>query len=306
MKKQHFAIEEENLRREWEENMVFQKSVEKNPQDNEYVFFDGPPFANGLPHYGHLLTGFIKDIYARYHTMKGERVERRFGWDCHGLPAEMGVEKTLTAEKQEIKDENGNKKAFSGGKQDIKHLGETDFEGIEKFNGLCRKDVMKYTNEWKDYVKRQGRWVEFDGSYKTMDLPYMESVIWAFSELYKKGLIYEDYRVMPYSWRCQTPVSNFETKMDNAYRQHESKSVYLKIMLKNVPAFIQKTFPSCKNAYMLVWTTTPWTLPSNLAVAVNPDIKYSAFECDGDVYICADAQKEKMRAMLGLNKDKIV
>ena len=307
--KTHFALNEEKQQENWRENNTFNKSIEKNKDNKEYVFFDGPPFANGLPHYGHLLTGFIKDIYARYHTMKGEKVERRFGWDCHGLPAEMGVEKTLTKDEVKIIDEDGKKKKFSGGKQDIKHLkpdtkrSQIDgFDGIEEFNKLCREDVQKYTKEWKEYVMKQGRWVDFDGGYRTMETPYMESVMWAFSELYKKGLIYEDYRVMPYSWKCQTPVSNFETKMDNAYRQHESKSVFLKFKLKNIPDFIQKTFPDCKNCYMLAWTTTPWTLPSNLALAVKGDIDYCAFEKDGNIYICADSLKNKAKKTLESHK----
>jgi len=307
MERTHFAKKEEEIREEWSKENTFQNSILKNNNNKEYVFFDGPPFANGLPHYGHLLTGFIKDIYARYHTMKGEKVERRFGWDCHGLPAEMGVEKTLTKNEVEIIDENGNKKKFSGGKQDIKHLKQDSkksqidgFDGIEEFNKLCREDVQKYTSEWKEYVVKQGRWVDFDGGYKTMETPYMESVMWAFSELYKKGLIYEDYRVMPYSWKCQTPVSNFETKMDNAYRQHESKSVYLKFKLKKIPNFIQKTFPNCQNCYMLAWTTTPWTLPSNLALAINSKIEYTAFEKDNNVYICACNLKDKIRKIMGL------
>ena len=308
-----FAKIEDDFRKKWQEERTFNKSVENRNKDNEYVFFDWPPFANGLPHYGHLLTGFIKDIYARYHTMKGKKVERRFGWDCHGLPAEMGVEKTLTKNEVEIIDENGKKKKFTGGKQDIKNLKKNTnrsfvegFNGIEEFNTLCRADVQKYTDEWKEYVNKQGRWVDFDGGYKTMETPYMESVMWAFSELYKKGLIYEDYRVMPYSWKCQTPVSNFETKMDNAYRQHESKSVYLKFRLKKIPDFIQKTFPDCKNCYLLAWTTTPWTLPSNLALAINGKVDYCAFEKDNDIYICANELKDKVRKLLLLNsKEKI-
>ncbi len=305
MEKTNFAKIEDKLRKQWNDEKTFSLSVKNRDKDNEYVFFDGPPFANGLPHYGHLLTGFIKDIYARYHTIKKQKVERRFGWDCHGLPAEMGVEKTLTANKKKIIDSDGKSKEFSGGKQDIKHLSPNSnrskvdgFDGIEEFNKLCRADVQKYTNEWKEYVTKQGRWVDFDGGYKTMDIQYMESVMWAFNELYKKGLIYEDYRVMPYSWKCQTPVSNFETKMDNAYRQHESKSVYLKFKLKNIPDFIQKTFPNCKNCYMLAWTTTPWTLPSNLALAINSKINYCAFEKDENIYICADSLKEKIRKIL--------
>ena len=305
MEKTHFATMEEEVHKEWKQKNTFQQSVDKNNNSKEYVFFDGPPFANGLPHYGHLLTGFIKDIYARYQTMKGKKVERRFGWDCHGLPAEMGVEKTLTANKTKIVDERGKEKYFSGGKQDIKHLKPNTnkssidgFDGIEEFNKLCREDVQKYTSEWKNYVTKQGRWVDFDGGYKTMETPYMESVMWAFSELYKKGLIYEDYRVMPYSWKCQTPVSNFETKMDNAYRQVESKSVYLKFRVKNIPEFIKKTFPECDEAFFLAWTTTPWTLPSNLALAVKGDIDYVAFEVSGKIYICAKAQQDKMRKIL--------
>ena len=305
MEKTHFATIEEGLHKKWKQENTFQKSVDKNNNNKEYIFFDGPPFANGLPHYGHLLTGFIKDIYARYQTMKGKKVERRFGWDCHGLPAEMGVEKTLTANKIKIIDETGKEKDFSGGKQDIKHLKPNTkksnidgFDGIEEFNKLCREDVQKYTSEWKNYVTKQGRWVDFDGGYKTMETPYMESVMWAFSELYKKGLIYEDYRVMPYSWKCQTPVSNFETKMDNAYRQVESKSVYLKFRIKNIPEFIKKTFPNCGEAFFLAWTTTPWTLPSNLALAVNGNIDYVAFEVNGKIYVCAKAQQDKMKKML--------
>ena len=289
-----FAEIEEQLKDKLEADNTFVKSIEKNSNNKEYVFFDGPPFANGLPHYGHLLTG-----------LKGERVERRFGWDCHGLPAEMGVEKALTSNNVKITDENGRQRIFSGGKQDIKHLKPNDnksnvdgFNGIEEFNRLCREDVQKYTKEWKNYVNKQGRWVDFDGGYKTMETPYMESVMWAFSELYKKGLIYEDYRVMPYSWKCQTPVSNFETKMDNAYRKHESKSVYVKFRLKKIPDFIQKTFPDCKNAFLVVWTTTPWTLPSNLAIAVNGEIDYTAFDISGNIYICASPLKDKVKKML--------
>ena len=307
--KTQFAKIEDKFREKWNNDKTFNLSVLKNNNSSEYVFFDGPPFANGLPHYGHLLTGFIKDIYARYHTMKGEKVERRFGWDCHGLPAEMGVEKTLTKEERKIK-VDGKDIKFTGGKVQIKNLKENTkksqvdgFDGIEEFNKLCREDVQKYTSEWKEYVQKQGRWVDFDGGYKTMQTPYMESVMWAFSELYKKGLIYEDYRVMPYSWKCQTPVSNFETKMDNAYRQHESKSVYLKFRLKNIPDFIQKMFPECKNCYMLAWTTTPWTLPSNLALAVKGDIDYCAFEKEKNIYICANNLKDKVRKLLGISNN---
>ena len=183
----------------WKQGQVFEKSVETRPkkingQDNEFIFFDGPPFANGLPHYGHLLTGFVKDVVARYQTIKGKRVERRFGWDCHGLPAELVSEKEL---------------GISGKCQIEKY-------GIDKFNEHCKKSVLKYTQEWQDYITKQARWVDFENSYKTMDLSYMESVLWAFKKLYDKGLVYESLRVMPYSWMCQTPLSNFETRMDNS------------------------------------------------------------------------------------------
>src|SRR5688500_6246595 len=190
----------------WAKDHTFEASVEAREAGvngaNEFVFYDGPPFANGLPHYGHLLTGFVKDLFARYETMKGKRVERRFGWDCHGLPAEMGSEKEL---------------GISGRQAIMKY-------GIGKFNDHCRTSVMKYTSEWEHYVTRQARWVDFKGDYKTMDVNFMESVIWAFKEIYKKGWVYEAYRVMPYSWAAETPLSNFETKLDNSYREREDKA----------------------------------------------------------------------------------
>ncbi|MCE3232086.1 MAG: ileS [Rickettsiaceae bacterium] len=175
-------IEEEVLKI-WRENKIFEKSVEARAsnlegKDNEFVFYDGPPFANGLPHYGHLLTGFVKDIFARYQTIKGKKVERRFGWDCHGLPAEMGAEKEL---------------GISGRHKIMEY-------GIDKFNDQCRTSVMKFSGEWEKYVERQARWVDFKNGYKTMDKNYMESVIWAFKQLYDKGLVYESMRVMPYSY----------------------------------------------------------------------------------------------------------
>ncbi len=178
-----FPKMEESVLKFWEKGDLFKKSVAQRPahhgaKSNEFIFYDGPPFANGLPHYGHLLTGYVKDLFARYQTMKGHRVERRFGWDCHGLPAEMGAEKEL---------------GISGRHAIMKY-------GIGKFNDYCRTSVMKYTNEWKAYVTRQARWVDFENDYKTMDITFMESVLWAFKQLYDKGLTYEAYRVMPYSW----------------------------------------------------------------------------------------------------------
>jgi isoleucyl-tRNA synthetase len=203
----NFAEMESEILAYWQDNNVFEASLNIQPQGHKtkYVFYDGPPFANGLPHYGHLLTGFAKDLFARYHTMKGERSERRFGWDCHGLPAEMEAEKELGI----------------GGNVAVQEY------GIAKFNQVCKTAIMKYSDAWETYVTRQGRWVDFKNAYKTMDIDYMESTIWAFKELFKKGLLYEESRVMPYSWMCQTPLSNFETQLDNSYRKKDSKSCLL-------------------------------------------------------------------------------
>jgi isoleucyl-tRNA synthetase len=268
-----FAKQEEFTQTFWAENRIFETSVAQRPADNAYVFYDGPPFANGLPHYGHLLTGYVKDAIARYQTMNGKRVERRFGWDCHGLPAEMGAEKEL---------------GISG------RAAIQDY-GIGKFNEHCRESVMKYTSDWEYYVSRQGRWVDFKNDYKTMDTPFMESCLWAFSELYKKGLIYESMRVMPYSWAAETPVSNFETRIDNATREREDKAAFVKFKL-NKEEF-EKRYPGlgASDYYMIAWTTTPWTLPSNLALAVNEKMAYTAERAvDGNVYIFAESQSEKI------------
>ena len=189
------ALEDRVLAR-WEADGTFAASIDGRADDEDYVFYDGPPFANGLPHYGHLLTGYVKDVVPRYQTMRGRRVERRFGWDCHGLPAEMVAEKELGV----------------SGRRAI-----TDY-GIDRFNDFCRQSVLRYTGEWERYVSRQARWVDFDDDYKTMDVSYMESVIWAFKQLWDKGLIYKAHRVMPYSWGAETPLSNFEIRLDDATR----------------------------------------------------------------------------------------
>ena len=208
--KPNFAQLELDILRFWEEKKIFNKSVNDRSEENEYVFYDGPPFANGLPHYGHLLTGFVKDIIPRYQTMKGRRVERRFGWDCHGLPAEMESEKELKL--------NG-------------RSGVINF-GVKNFNDHCRESVMKYTQEWETTVNRQARWVDFDNDYKTLDLNYMESVIWAFKKLWDQGLIYEKAKVMPYSWKAETPLSNFETRLDDSYRERIDPAVTVKFSLE--------------------------------------------------------------------------
>ena len=259
----------------WRRERIFERSVEERPAardgaSNEYVFYDGPPFANGLPHYGHLATGFVKDIVPRYHTMKGRRVERRFGWDCHGLPAELTSEKEL---------------GISGRQEILKF-------GMAKFNEHCRTSVMRFTQEWEDYVTRQGRWVDFQNDYKTMNLPFMESVIWAFKQLYDKGLVYEGHRVVPYSWAVQTPLSNFETRLDNSYRERQDPALTVGFLLDPAPG---ETAPT----RLLAWTTTPWTLPSNLALAVNAGLEYAVVEKDGQRVIVAGTALERYERELG-------
>ncbi|HEY7627794.1 MAG TPA: isoleucine--tRNA ligase [Ilumatobacteraceae bacterium] len=239
----------------WEEHKTFAESIRRRADADEFVFYDGPPFANGLPHYGHLLTGFVKDAVPRYQTMRGKRVERRFGWDCHGLPAEVVVEKEL---------------GISG------HPAITRF-GIDKFNDACRTSVLRFTGEWRRYVTRQARWVDFDNDYKTLDRPYMESVMWAFRTLWDKGLIYEGFRVLAYCWRCETPLSNTETRMDDVYKDRQDPALTVQFELDT-------------GERMLAWTTTPWTLPSNLALAVGEDIDYAVMEEDGVRYILAESR----------------
>jgi len=251
----------------WKRERIFEASVEgraaknKDGGSNEFVFYDGPPFANGLPHYGHLVTGFVKDIVPRYQTMRGHRVERRFGWDCHGLPAELQSESEL---------------GISGRPAILEY-------GIERFNAHCRKSVLQFTEEWQKYVTRQARWVDFEHDYKTLDRSYMESVMWALKTLWQKGWLYEGYRVVPYSWAIQSPLSNFETRMDNSYRDRQDPAITVAFTLNPKPG---ETVPT----KLLVWTTTPWTLPSNLAIAVGPEIDYAVFEESGARYILAEAR----------------
>ena len=268
------AIENAILRR-WEEQSTFEASVQRNPGDSdggtEFVFNDGPPFANGLPHYGHLLTGYVKDVIPRYQTMRGKRVERRFGWDCHGLPAEMETE-------TEIK--------VSGRKAITEY-------GIDRFNLACRNSVLRYTDDWHHYVSRQARWVDFQDDYKTMDLPYMESVIWAFKQLWDKGLVYEADRVVPYSWGAETPLSNFEIRLDDATRPRQDPA--LTVAFELVP-----TEGDPGPMRVLAWTTTPWTLPSNLALAVGPDVDYAVLPTpDGQYAVIAESVRSNYEKELG-------
>ena len=258
----------------WAADGTFQASVDKNPAgedgSNEFVFYDGPPFANGLPHYGHLLTGYAKDVVPRYQTMRGKHVERRFGWDTHGLPAELEAMSQLGIKT----------------KDEILEL------GIEKFNDACRSSVLRYTSEWRDYVTRQARWVDFDHDYKTLNVTYMESVLWGFKKLYDNGLVYEDFRVLPYCWNDQTPLSNHELRMDDdVYQQRQDPAVTVGFDVTTVPAGQDAVRPGDK---LLVWTTTPWTLPSNLLVMVGPDIDYvvveSSFTGSPQRYVLAEAR----------------
>tara|TARA_Y100001970_G_scaffold100597_1_gene126380 strand:- start:1351 stop:4509 length:3159 start_codon:yes stop_codon:yes gene_type:complete len=254
---------EKSILDRWAKEKTFKTSIDERPEDTEYVFYDGPPFANGLPHHGHLLTGYVKDVIPRYQTMRGKRVERRFGWDCHGLPAEMESEKQLGV----------------SGRAAI-----TDF-GIKNFNEHCEKSVLKYTDDWEEIVQRQARWVDFENDYKTMDLPYMESVMWAFKQLWEKGLVYESYRVMPYSWGAETPLSNFEIRLDDATRPRQDPAITVAFDMEEKPGDLGPM-------KILAWTTTPWTLPSNLALAVGNDIRYSILEYEGQLFVLGEETVE--------------
>ncbi|WP_333619720.1 isoleucine--tRNA ligase [Dietzia sp.] len=264
----NFPDVEETVLARWADRDTFRASLERRADAEEYVFYDGPPFANGLPHYGHLLTGYVKDVVPRYRTMAGYRVDRRFGWDTHGLPAELEAERQL-------------------GITDKSQISEM---GISAFNDYCRESVLRYTAEWRDYVTRQARWVDFDNDYKTLDISYMESVMWAFAELYKKGLIYQGFRVLPYSWYEQTPLSNQETRLDDAYKMRQDPAVTVALPLTGVTPG-----SSLDGAEALVWTTTPWTLPSNLAAAVHPDVDYVVVrpregDFEGRSFVLAEAR----------------
>ncbi|MDR3360977.1 MAG: class I tRNA ligase family protein, partial [Bifidobacteriaceae bacterium] len=362
------ALEHETLAY-WGRDRTFQASVEARPADKdgragagEFVFYDGPPFANGLPHYGHLLTGYVKDLVPRYRTMRGARVERRFGWDCHGLPAEIEAERELG----------------------IKHKSEIDQMGVAEFNAACRASVLRYTDQWEDYVSRQARWVDFANDYKTLDLDYMESVMWAFKTLWDKGLVYEGHRVLWYCFRCGTPLSASETRMDEVYRQRQDAAVTVAFELLGADApvddadrsggprvrwsdlewldlkrldldlpkelldevggnlpkddrdrlpfeirgplsgqpvqeFLESHLDDLRNlpdprlwaaykdhllagASALAWTTTPWTLPSNLALAVNPEVDYVLVEpatMPGERVLLAEARLAAYARELG-------
>jgi isoleucyl-tRNA synthetase len=256
----------------WDSDDTFRASIARRDGAPEYVFYDGPPYANGLPHYGHLLTGYVKDIVPRYRTMRGYKVERRFGWDTHGLPAELEVQRQLgITDKAQIEE-----------------------MGIEEFNDACQVSVLKYTNEWRAYVTRQARWVDFDNDYKTLDPGFMESVIWAFKQLWDKGLAYEGIRVLPYCWNDETPLSSHELRMDDdVYQSRQDPAITVGLEVTGGPQRLV-------GAYLLIWTTTPWTLPSNQAVAVNPEITYVQVNGpDGRRYVLAQARLAAYARELG-------
>ncbi len=250
--KQSFPKLEEEILAYWEKEKLFSKSLEKDSPAGEFKFFDGPPFATGLPHYGHILQGVIKDLIPRYKTMQGYKVPRVWGWDCHGLPVENLVEKDLGLKS----------------KQDVEKY------GVDKFNEACRSSVLKYAEEWKKTVKRMGRWIDTENAYKTMDLEYMDSVWWVFGELWQKGLIYEGLKPMHICPRCETPLSNFEVGL--GYKDITDLSATVKFELKDEPG-----------TYLLAWTTTPWTLLGNVALAVNPKEKYVRLRRGGKNFIIA-------------------
>ncbi|MEV7652050.1 isoleucine--tRNA ligase [Kocuria marina] len=263
-----FPAVEERVLDYWKQDHTFQASIDQRDRgdhgSNEFVFYDGPPFANGLPHYGHLLTGYVKDLVARYQTQQGRRVERRFGWDTHGLPAELEAMKQLGMTD----------------KQDIEAM------GIDKFNDACRASVLKYASEWQDYVTRQARWVDFDNDYKTLNVDYMESVIGAFKALDDKGLVYSGYRVLPYCWKDETPLSNHELRMDDdVYKNRQDPSVTVAFMLSEDTSWATDPAVAAElaGAEAIAWTTTPWTLPTNEALAVGPHIDYVLVPGAGDL-----------------------
>ncbi len=271
----NLASHEEEVLNYWDETHTFERSVSERDIKKPYVFYDGPPFATGLPHYGHLLASTAKDVVPRYWTMRGYRVERTWGWDCHGVPIENMIEGEL---------------GLKGGKKGIEEL------GIDKFNAACRASILRYDSEWKKTIRRLGRWVDMEHSYKTMDKTFMESVWWAFSELYKKDLVYQGRKVVLYCPRCSTPLSNFEIAMDNSYKDVESHSVYVKFKVKDT-----------QNEYFVAWTTTPWTLPGNVGLAVNPKADYVLVKSGDDkLWFAQDLAPKDLKVLKSVKGTQLV
>ena len=271
---------EEEVLKFWDETNAFQKSIALRSKKNRYVFYDGPPFATGLPHYGHIVASTIKDIIPRYFTMKGKRVERKWGWDCHGLPIENIAEKELKIKR----------------KKDIETL------GVAKFNEVCRSKVLSYVADWKKIIKRLGRWVDMEHDYKTMDLTFMESVWWVFKQLYDQGLIYEDYRSMHICPRCETTLS--QSEVTEGYKEITDISVITKFKLLQPKQILGAKIKS-RTVYALAWTTTPWTLPGNVLLAVNPKLTYVIFSDheSKSLYLAAQA---RVKEVMGDEPIKII
>ena len=266
--KTDFPKQEEEILAFWEQHDTFKKSIEQRANAEEFVFYDGPPFATGLPHFGHFIPSTIKDIIPRYRTMKGKKVERRFGWDCHGLPVENLIEKELGI--------------------NSKH--EIEAYGIAAFNDKCRASVLKYTNEWRKIITRMGRWVDFDNDYKTMDADFMESIWWVAKALWDKGMVYEGKYILPYCPRCSTVLSTHE--LAQGYKEKQDPAITVRFKVISEP----KTFADASTAdgktFFLAWTTTPWTLPSNLGLCMGPEIDYVKIldKPTGDFYILAESR----------------
>ncbi len=266
--KADFPKQEEEVLKYWQENDIFKKSVSQREGAEEFVFYDGPPFATGLPHFGHFIPSTIKDIIPRYQTMKGKKVERRFGWDCHGLPVENLIEKELGI--------------------NSKH--EIEAFGIDKFNDKCKASVLKYTSEWRKTITRMGRWVDFDHDYKTMNPDYMESIWWVAKALWDKGLIYEGKYILPYCPRCSTVLSTHE--LAQGYKDVQDATVTVRFKITKAPQGVKDPDMANGKTYFLAWTTTPWTLPSNLGLCMGPEIDYVKIldKESGDFYIFAEAR----------------
>ncbi|OGL70877.1 hypothetical protein A3C09_02250 [Candidatus Uhrbacteria bacterium RIFCSPHIGHO2_02_FULL_47_44] len=275
-----FPEQEKQTLEFWKQNQIFKKTLEKPAPHGSYVFYDGPPFATGLPHYGHILASTIKDVIPRYWTMKGYRVRRVWGWDCHGLPIENIVEKQL---------------GISGKKQ-IEEI------GVDVFNNTCHSSVLTYANEWGKMVDRIGRWVDFDNSYKTMDTKYMESVWWAVKQIQEKGLLYEGRKVLLYCPRCETPVSNFEVAMDNSYKDVTEETATVKFQITSNKSQINSKLEIPKGTSILAWTTTPWTLPGNVALAVGANMDYVLVKKGEEYFILA---KDLIGKVLGLDVEVV-
>jgi isoleucyl-tRNA synthetase len=275
--KSDVAKREEAILAFWKENKIFEKSLAKQAPNGEFVFYDGPPFATGLPHSGSLLSSVSKDVIPRYKTMRGYYVRRRWGWDTHGLPIESLVEKKLGLKT----------------KKDILTI------GVKKFNETARSMVLEYVQDWKRYVERVGRWVDFDNSYKTMDVTYIESVWWALKEIYKKGNLYEGRKVLMYCLHCETPLAKAEIAMDNTYQDITEEAVTVKFKVKNPE---KHNLPA--NTYLLAWTTTPWSLPGDVALAVGKDIEYGIREENGEHLISA-GKGLSASALLGLEYEPL-